>query len=405
MADSASRSEPTGHGWTARQCEVLDLIARGKTNPEIAAELGISLAGVKWHVSEVLSILGVDSREEAGAYWRRRNAPLARGRRWLAAFAWAGAAKAAAGAAAAVAVAGAGLAVAVSWQSGAAGGPEAEAALNVATDPPAGPVLAGEMVTITSIPLEGGGEARLLGLRTTSGLCLALAHTRFAGTEWCLEEPAFQGGWWYGRPSVMHGATANSAEHVEVDLHDGTSLVVPLAIAPSELDTEAKFYLFAVPRAELVGTVRAVDRAGNVLDSFTLFDPPGTPSRREPPPPLEDIDARWSGRADPATGSVPFRGGRRGATVAAEGGTYRFQVEHDGDARPRIMLWCQTGIMPLTYEDGPDPAGNGIIVARIPRGSAACFFHTEGFDGNLRVVGLAGESEIGVTPGGWKGDP
>lgn len=405
MADATSLSEGTNHQWTPRQREVLDRIARGKTNPEIAAELGISLAGVKWHVSEVLSILGVDSREEAGAYWRRENAPRARGRRWLAAFAWAGAAKAAAGAAAAVAVAGAGLAVAAGWQSSAAGGPEAEPALNAPTDLPAGPVLAGEMVTITSIPLEGGGEARLLGLRTTSGLCLALAHTRFAGTQWCGEEPAFQGGWGYSRPSVMHGATANSADHVEVDLHDGTSLTVPLALAPPELDTEAKFYLFAVPRAELVGTVRAVDGDGNVLDSFTLFDPPGTPSRREPPPPLEDIDARWSGRADPAAGSVPFRGGRRGATVAAEGGTYRFLVQHDGEARPQIMLWCQTGIMPLAYEDGPDVSGNGTIVALIPRGSAACFFHTEGFDGNLRVVGLSAASEVGVSPEGWKGGP
>ena len=405
MADSASRSEPTGHGWTARQCEVLDLIARGKTNPEIAAELGISLAGVKWHVSEVLSILGVDSREEAGAYWRRRNAPLARGRRWLAALACAGTVKATAGAAGVAAVAGAGLMVAGTWRDSAAVGHEPVASVTNTSVTPQGPSSPADMVTITSIPLEGGREARLLGMKTTSGLCLALEQAQFAGTHWCPQEPAFQGGWGYSRPSVMHGATANSADHVEVDLHDGTSLVVPLAIAPSELDTEAKFYLFAVPRAELVGTVRAVDGAGNVLDSFTLFDPPGTPSRREPPPPLEEIDARWSGRADPATGSVPFSGGRRGATVAAEGGTYRFRVEHDGEAWPRIMLWCQTGIMPLTYEDGPDPAGNGTIVARIPRGSVACFFHTEGFDGNLRLVGLARESEIGVTPGGWKEAP
>jgi len=137
-----------------------------------------------------------------------------------------------------------------------------------------------------------------------------------------------------------------------------------------------------------VGTVRAVDVAGNVLESFTLFDPPGTPVRRDPPPPLETIDARWSGRPDPSAGSVPFLGGHKGATVPAEGGTYRFRVEHDGREQPRIILWCQTGIMPVAYEDGPDAAGNATIVARIPRDSAACFFHTSGFDGNLRIVGL-----------------
>src|SRR6185295_11507798 len=64
--------------WTPRQREVLDLIARGKTNGEIAAALDISLAGAKWHVSEVLSKLGADSREEAAAYWRGRHRPLAR---------------------------------------------------------------------------------------------------------------------------------------------------------------------------------------------------------------------------------------------------------------------------------------------------------------------------------------
>lgn len=405
MSNTGSFPERTSHPWTPRQREVLDHIARGKTNPEIAAELGISLAGVKWHVSEVLSILGVDSREEAAAYWRRWNAPLARGRRWLAALAWAGTVKATAGAAGVAAVAGAGLIVAGSWHDSAAVGHEpAISGLNASVTPQA-PIPTGDMVTITSIPLDGGGEARLLGSRTAGGLCLALEHTQFATTQWCQPEPSFQGGWGYSRPSVMHGATAKAAHHVEVSLHDGTSLVVPLAAAPPELGTDAKFYLFAAPRAELVGTVRAVDGAGNVLDSFTLFDPPGTPSRREPPPPLEDIDARWSGRADPSTGSVPFSGGRRGATVAAEGGTYRFQLRHDGAARPRIMLWCQTGIIPLAYEDGPDPAGNGTIVARIPRDSAACFFHTGGFDGNLRIVGLAAESEVGVSPEGWKGGP
>ncbi len=59
--------------WTERQRQVLDLMARGKTNTEIAAALGLSLAGAKWHVSEILSKLNSDSREEAAEYWRRYN--------------------------------------------------------------------------------------------------------------------------------------------------------------------------------------------------------------------------------------------------------------------------------------------------------------------------------------------
>lgn len=54
---------------TARQRQVLDLLAAGKTNPQIAEELGISLDGAKWHVSEVLFRLGVTTREEAAAAW------------------------------------------------------------------------------------------------------------------------------------------------------------------------------------------------------------------------------------------------------------------------------------------------------------------------------------------------
>ncbi len=58
---------------TPRQREVLRLIARGETNAAIAERLGISLAGAKWHVSEIISRLGVDSREEAADLWREHQ--------------------------------------------------------------------------------------------------------------------------------------------------------------------------------------------------------------------------------------------------------------------------------------------------------------------------------------------
>ena len=48
-------------------------MAKGRTNPEIAEALGISLAGAKWHVSEVMTTLGVASRDEAAEYWRAEN--------------------------------------------------------------------------------------------------------------------------------------------------------------------------------------------------------------------------------------------------------------------------------------------------------------------------------------------
>lgn len=61
-----------------RQREVLDLIARGRTNAQIADALGITLDGAKWHVREILGKLNLDSREEAALYWHRYNSPMAR---------------------------------------------------------------------------------------------------------------------------------------------------------------------------------------------------------------------------------------------------------------------------------------------------------------------------------------
>lgn len=60
-------------GWSKRQKQVLDRLARGWSNQQIADDLGISLDGAKWHLREILSTLGVRSREEAAEYWRRRN--------------------------------------------------------------------------------------------------------------------------------------------------------------------------------------------------------------------------------------------------------------------------------------------------------------------------------------------
>ena len=54
---------------TPRQWEVLELIRENLSNQEIAQKLGISLDGVKYHVSEVLTRLGVRNRLEA-ARWR-----------------------------------------------------------------------------------------------------------------------------------------------------------------------------------------------------------------------------------------------------------------------------------------------------------------------------------------------
>jgi ATP/maltotriose-dependent transcriptional regulator MalT len=72
----AAAAGPAGHdnlsqrerlGLTAREFEVLRLVAAGRSNPEIASELFISAKTASVHVSNILGKLGVASRGEAAA--------------------------------------------------------------------------------------------------------------------------------------------------------------------------------------------------------------------------------------------------------------------------------------------------------------------------------------------------
>ena len=56
-----------------RQIEILDSIARGLTNKEIAAQLEISLESVKSHIKIVLEKLGAASRTEAASIAQRKH--------------------------------------------------------------------------------------------------------------------------------------------------------------------------------------------------------------------------------------------------------------------------------------------------------------------------------------------
>ncbi len=68
--DSFTKGAPSGHphGLTPRELQVLRLVATGKTNKAIAAELFLSEKTVDRHVSNIFNKLDVPSRAAATAY-------------------------------------------------------------------------------------------------------------------------------------------------------------------------------------------------------------------------------------------------------------------------------------------------------------------------------------------------
>jgi len=65
------RPRTTDLTLTPRQFDVLQLIADGRANKEIAGELGIGLRTVKGHVTVLLRALHADNRRDAGRQARR----------------------------------------------------------------------------------------------------------------------------------------------------------------------------------------------------------------------------------------------------------------------------------------------------------------------------------------------
>ena len=68
LIDDTRRGPKPGNDLTKREHEVLAVMAKGMTNPEIAHQLTISTATARFHVSNILSKLHVTSRTEAVAF-------------------------------------------------------------------------------------------------------------------------------------------------------------------------------------------------------------------------------------------------------------------------------------------------------------------------------------------------
>ncbi len=73
LVRSASQSENRIPELTPRERQVLELMAEGLNNSQIAERLVVSRSTIKYHVSNILSKLGVTSRAEAIALAMRRH--------------------------------------------------------------------------------------------------------------------------------------------------------------------------------------------------------------------------------------------------------------------------------------------------------------------------------------------
>ena len=71
--DSLSQRKDTSDPLTARELEVLKLVAAGKTNRAIATKLGISEKTVARHLSNIFNKLDLNSRAAATAYAYRQE--------------------------------------------------------------------------------------------------------------------------------------------------------------------------------------------------------------------------------------------------------------------------------------------------------------------------------------------
>jgi DNA-binding NarL/FixJ family response regulator len=70
---AAAVEVPASAELTPREAEVLTLIARGKSNSEIAAELFVSAATVKTHINNLFAKIGVRDRAQAVRYALRHG--------------------------------------------------------------------------------------------------------------------------------------------------------------------------------------------------------------------------------------------------------------------------------------------------------------------------------------------
>jgi two-component system nitrate/nitrite response regulator NarL len=73
VAEEAGTSDTTRPALTARELQIADAIADGRSNREIAAQLGITEQTVKNHLTNIFEKMGVSSRLQLALVMLKRR--------------------------------------------------------------------------------------------------------------------------------------------------------------------------------------------------------------------------------------------------------------------------------------------------------------------------------------------
>lgn len=76
LVKSVREAIRAGLGLSNREAEIMELIASGRSNGEIARELFLSEKTVKNHVNHIYAKIGISNRGTAIALWRGASAPV-----------------------------------------------------------------------------------------------------------------------------------------------------------------------------------------------------------------------------------------------------------------------------------------------------------------------------------------
>ena len=73
VSDEATTPPPTTHRLTARELQVLRLVAAGSTNKEIASAMGVAVSTLERHLVNLYTKIGARGRADAIAYALRHG--------------------------------------------------------------------------------------------------------------------------------------------------------------------------------------------------------------------------------------------------------------------------------------------------------------------------------------------